>query len=89
MAKIAIKSENITPYGGIFYVMGEFKRTRIGNLVDSRLGKRCSYYGFQYSDILLALFSIYLCGGDHFEDITTVLGKYLKTAPDARDVFKC
>ena len=27
MAKIAIKSENITPYGGIFYVMGEFKRT--------------------------------------------------------------
>ena len=31
MAKIAIKSENITPYGGIYYVMGEFKRTRVGN----------------------------------------------------------
>lgn len=84
MAKVAIKYENIVPYGGIFYVMDEFKRTRLGNLVDSRLGKRCSSYGFQYSDILLALFCIYLCGGDHIEDITTVLGKYLKTAPDAR-----
>ena len=26
MAKVAIKDENIVPYGGIFYVMDEFKR---------------------------------------------------------------
>lgn len=84
MAKLAIKYENIVPYGGIFYVMDEFKRTGLDNLVDSRLGKRCASYGYQYSDILLALFCIYLCGGDHIEDITTSLGKYLGTAPDAR-----
>ena len=33
---------------------------------------------------MLALFSIYLCGGDHIEDITTILNKYLSTAPGAR-----
>ena len=48
MAKIAIKSENITPYGGIFYVMGEFKRTRLGNLLlrwGLRSARRCPWGG--------------------------------------------
>lgn len=84
MAKVAIKDENIVPYGGIFYVMDEFKRMGLDKLVDSRLGLRCSKFGYQYSDIMLTLFCIYLCGGDHIEDITTILGKYLSTAPDAR-----
>ena len=84
MAKIAIKYDNIVPYGGIFYVMDEFKRTGLDRLVDSRLGVRCASYGYQYSDIMLALFCIYLCGGDHIEDITTILNKYLSTAPGAR-----
>lgn len=46
MAKIAIKNENITPYGGIFYVMDEFKRTGLDKLVDSRLRLRCASYGY-------------------------------------------
>lgn len=84
MAKIAIKYENIVPHGGIFYVMDEFKRTGLDKLVDHCLGKRCANYGYQYSDILLALFCIYLCGGDHIEDITTHLKKHLITAPGAK-----
>ena len=84
MAKIAIRYDNIVPYGGIFYGMNEFKRTGLDKLVDGRLNVRCANYGYQYSDIMLALFSIYLCGGDHIEDITTILNKYLSTAPGAR-----
>ncbi|QUB71681.1 IS1380 family transposase [Prevotella multiformis] len=79
-----LKNENITPYGGIFYVMDEFKCTGVDRLVDSRLNTRCQNYGYQYSDIMLALFCIYLCGGDHIEDITAILKKYLSTAPDAK-----
>ena len=84
MAKVAIKYDNIVPYGGIFYAMNEFRRTGLGKLVDGRLNVRCANYGFQYSDIMLALFCVYLCGGDHIEDITTILNKYLSTAPNAR-----
>lgn len=84
MAKIAIKYDNIIPYGGIFYVMDEFKRTGLDRLLDGRLGVRCASYGYRYSDIILALFCVYLCGGDHIEDITTILNKYLSTAPEAR-----
>ena len=84
MAKIAIRHNNIVPYGEIFYAMNEFKRTGLDKLVDGRLNVRCANYGYQYSDIMLALFSIYLCGGDHIEDITTIQNKYLSTAPGAR-----
>ena len=84
MAKVAIKYDNIVPYGGIFYAMNEFNCSGLGKLVDSRLKVRCANYGYQYSDIVLALFCIYLCGGDHIEDITTILNKNLSTAPDAR-----
>ena len=58
MAKIAIKNDNIVPYGGIFYAMNEFKRTGLDKLVDSRLKVRCANYGYQYSDIMLALFPL-------------------------------
>lgn len=73
MAKVNIKSDILTPFGGFFYVMAESKRTRLDKLVDYCLDKPCANYGYQYSDILLALFCIYLCGGDHIEDITTHL----------------
>ena len=54
MAKVAIKYDNIVPYGGIFYAMNEFKRTGLDKLVDGRLNLRCANYGYQYSDIMLA-----------------------------------
>ena len=34
MAEVAIKNDNIVPYGGIFYAMNEFRRTRPGKLVE-------------------------------------------------------
>ena len=69
MAKVAIKYDNIVPYGGIFYVMNEFKRAGLDKLVDGRLNLRCANYGYRYSDIMLALFCIYLCGGDYIEGL--------------------
>lgn len=57
--------------------MNEFKRTGLGKLVDSHLNVRCPNYGYQYSDTMLALFCIYLCGSYRIEDITTILNKCL------------
>ena len=60
MAKVAIKYDNIVPYGGIFYAMNEFKRAGLDKLVDGRLNLRCAIYGYQYSDIMLAIFCFFL-----------------------------
>lgn len=54
--KVLIKSGNITPFGGIFYVIDEFSRLGLHSLIDRNLGLRCVRYGYQYSEIFLFSF---------------------------------
>ena len=51
MAKIAIKSEKVTPFGGIFSIM-ELCYSKLSSVIDSTLGMRCRLYGYQYSEII-------------------------------------
>ena len=50
MAKVQIKSEKITPFGGIFRVRKQFSRF-VGPVIDKVLDLRCTSYGYQYSEI--------------------------------------
>lgn len=82
--KVAIKSETVTPFGGIFYIMDEFSHLGMNGLIDRVLGLRCRTYGYQYSEILSSLFYTYYCGGDHIEDIGHHLGSHLELRPDTQ-----
>ena len=62
MTKIAIKSEKLTPLGGIFSIMEQFDSI-LSSVIDSTLGLRSKQYGYQYSEIIRSLMSIYFCGG--------------------------
>ena len=46
VAKVQIKSEKITPFGGIFHVRELFSRY-VGSVIDKVLGPRCTSYGYQ------------------------------------------
>ena len=83
MAKIIIKSEKLTPFGGIFHVMEQFDRY-ISPVIDSELGLRCMSYGYQYSEIARSLTSVYFCGGDCVEDVTIHLMPHLSLHPTLR-----
>ena len=72
MAKIQIKSDKLTPFGGIFSIMGQFDST-LSSVIDSSLGLRYRSFGYQYSEIIRSLMSIYFCGGSCIEDVTTHL----------------
>ena len=63
MAKVSMKSEKITPFGGIFHVREHFSRF-VGQVIDKVLGLRCTSFGYQYSEIVGSLSSVYFCGGD-------------------------
>ena len=76
MAKIQIKSEKLTPFGGIFSIMEQFDST-LSSVIDSTLGLRCRLFGYQYSEIIRSLMSIYFCGGSCIEDVTTHLMNHL------------
>ena len=68
MAKIHIKSEKLTPFGGIFFVMEQFD-SALSSVIDSTLGLRCRSFGYQYSEIIRSLMGIYFYGGSCIEDV--------------------
>ena len=82
-AKIAIKSEKITPFGGIFPIMEQFS-SLLSSTIDSTLGLRCKLYGYQYSEIIRSLLCVYFCGGSCVEDVTTHLAGHLSLHPTLR-----
>ncbi len=83
MAKIQIKSEKITPFGGIFPIMECFDRL-LGQTIDSTLGLRSSFVGYQYSEIIRSLMCVYFCGGSCIEDVTKHLLPTLSLHPTLR-----
>lgn len=83
MAKIQIKTEKVTPFGGIFPIMGAFDRF-LGKIVDSTLGFRCKLAGYRYSEILRSLMCVYFCGGSCIEDVSRHLMPYLSQHPTLR-----
>ena len=83
MAKIQIKSERLTPFGGLFSIMEKFDST-LSSVIDSTLGLRCRSFGYQYSEIIRSLMSIYFCGGSCIEDVTTHLMNHLSLHPTLR-----
>ena len=50
MAKVQIKSEKITPFGGIFFVLDKFDSI-LSSVIDSHLGLRSTLIGYQYSEM--------------------------------------
>ena len=77
MTKVAIKSDKITSFGGIFHVMDVFSKLGLNQVIDSSLGQRGSTgTAFQYSDIISSLFYSYLCGADCLEDINTLIAQF-------------
>ena len=83
MANVNIKSEKITPFGGIFHVRELFSRY-VGPVIDNVLGLRCRSFGYQYSEIVGSLSSVYFCGGSCVEDVTSHLMPHLSLHPTLR-----
>ena len=78
MAKIQQKSEKISAFGGIFFVLDKFDRI-LSSVIDSHLGLRSKLVGYQYSEIIRAIFSVFCCGGDCMEDLNLYLKDVLTT----------
>ena len=83
MANISIKSAKLTPFGGIFSIMEQID-SKLSTVIDSTLGIRSSTFGYQYSEIIRSLMSVYFCGGSCIEDVTTHLMSHLSLHPTLR-----
>ena len=83
MANVRIKSDKITPFGGIFSIMERFDAL-LSETIDSTLGLRTRRNGYSYSEIFRSLMCAYLCGGSCAEDISNHLLKHLCSHPKLR-----
>lgn len=65
-------------------VMEQFD-SMLSSVIDSTLGQRCSSnIGYQYSEIVRSLMSVYFCGGSCVEDVTSHLMHHLSYHPTLR-----
>ena len=83
MAKVQIKSEELTSFGGIFPIMEKFERL-VSPIIDKTLGIRCTAFGYQYSEIIRSLACVYFCGGSCVEDVSSHLSAHLNLHPFLR-----
>ena len=64
--------------------MRELFSRYVGPVIDKVLGPRCTSYCYQYSEIVGSLSSVYFCGGDCVEDVTSHLMPHLSLHPTLR-----
>lgn len=56
----------------------------LSETIDSTLGYRCKWYGYQYSEIIRSLLCVYFCGGSCVKDVSTHLMPHLSLHPTLR-----
>ncbi len=83
MAKITLKSDIITPFGGIFFIINLFDKL-LSKVIDTVLPERGTHHGYRYSEIERSLMSIFFCGGSCVEDVSSNLMDSLKCHPKLR-----
>ena len=83
MVKVSKKTEKITAFGGIYFVLDKFDSI-LSSVIDSHLGLRSKLVGYQYSKIIRAVFSVFYCGGGCMEDLNLYLKDVLTERPHTR-----
>lgn len=92
--KIEKSNQIISPFSGINFILREINKSGIRQEIDKHLGKRSDDCTYSYSDVLISLWSVFLCGGDCAEDITEHVGEHLKKipgmkVPSADTILRC
>ena len=84
MAKVNIKSEKITPFGGIYYASKAFYALSLDKVINGTHGVRSSTYnGYQWDEIMSAMSDVFLYGGDCVEDVNRS-ECHLRESPEIR-----
>ena len=67
-----LKSNPITSFGGLNFVLNEFNNQRLNVLFNKYLPCLPSQSKYYWKDIFYSLWSVFFCGGDCTEDLSTI-----------------
>jgi hypothetical protein len=65
-----IKSESITPFGGLNFVFDEFEKIGLGSFINKELPNLPAQSEYSWKDIFYSFWAIFFCGGDCAEDLS-------------------
>lgn len=68
-----LQSKPISTFGGLNFVLEHLENQGIGDFLNQKLPELKAQSHYSWKDVLYALLSIYLCGGDCIEDLQTHL----------------
>ena len=76
-----IQSSEISPFGGLNFVLKELEALKIGDILLENLPVLANQSQYSWKDILYSFWSIYFCGGDCIEDLSGNFSQHLKSNP--------
>lgn len=75
------KSSELSAFGGMNFVFDFLESRHIGHLFYQNLPRFIAQSKYNWKDIIYSLLSIYMCGGDCIEDLSTHLKPHFKGNP--------
>ena len=84
VAKIQILDKQINSFGGIFYIISQFRSSGQAALINKTLGVKGINTKFSYSNVVENLTSVFLSGGEVLEDVNFFRQEAFKANPDYR-----
>lgn len=76
-----INSSDISPFGGLNFVLKELEDLKIGTVLTKNLPVLANQSQYSWKDILYSFWSVYFCGGDCIEDLSGNFSQHLKNNP--------
>jgi hypothetical protein len=76
-----INSSQITPFGGINFVLSELEKQGIGAMIEAHLPRLASQSRYSWKDIFYSFWSVLFCGGDCAEDLSVNFNRSFQSNP--------
>lgn len=81
MGMKVIKSNGISAFGGLNFVLNDFEKLGLGALINSNLPSLPKQSKYKWKDIFYSFWSIFFCGGDCAEDLAINLSNSFRSNP--------
>src|SRR5690554_5126159 len=76
-----LKSNNISAFGGLNFVIEEFDKKKLGKILNENLPKLSAQSQYDWKDLLYSFWSVFFCGGDCAEDLSGNFKPNLSQSP--------
>ena len=75
------QSSHLSPFGGLNFVLEEFEKLKIDQLLTTCLPKLSLNSHYTWKDLIFSFWSVYFCGGSCIEDLGENFRGFLKDSP--------